>query len=64
MKILFDGFCFRTNQVLVGRDVSTIEISMSGRTIIQGYLSACISASIFRKFVVRTSGRFSGKSRL
>jgi hypothetical protein len=28
------------------------------------YLSACISASIFRKFVGRTSGRFSGKSRL
>jgi hypothetical protein len=27
-------------------------------------LSACISVSIFRKFVVRTSGRFSGKSRL
>jgi hypothetical protein len=36
MKILFRGFCFRTNQVLVGRNVSTIEICMSGRTIIQG----------------------------
>jgi hypothetical protein len=34
MKILFHGSCFRTNQVLVGRDVSTIEICMSGRTII------------------------------
>jgi hypothetical protein len=38
MKILFHGSCFRTNQVLVGRDVSTIEICMSGRTIIQGLL--------------------------
>jgi uncharacterized protein YpiB (UPF0302 family) len=28
----------------------------------QSYLSACISASIFRKFVGRTSGRFSSKS--
>jgi hypothetical protein len=30
MKILFHGSCFRTNQVLVGRDVSTLEICMSG----------------------------------
>jgi hypothetical protein len=31
MKILFRGSCFRTNQVLVGRDVSAIEICKSGR---------------------------------
>jgi hypothetical protein len=38
MKILFHGSCFRTNQVLVGRDISTIEICISGRTINQGLL--------------------------
>jgi hypothetical protein len=37
MKILFHGSCFRTNQVLVGWNVSTIEICMSGRTIRAAY---------------------------
>jgi hypothetical protein len=31
MKILCRESCFRRNQVLVDRDVSTIEICMSGR---------------------------------
>jgi hypothetical protein len=30
---VFHGSCFPTNQVLVGRDVSTIEICMSGRRV-------------------------------
>jgi hypothetical protein len=33
MKILFHGSCFRTNQVLVCKHVSTIEICMSGRRV-------------------------------
>jgi hypothetical protein len=32
MKILFRESCFRTNHILVGRNVSTIEIYMFGRT--------------------------------
>jgi hypothetical protein len=38
IKILFRWSCFRTNQISIGRDVSTIEICMSGRPIIQELL--------------------------
>jgi hypothetical protein len=48
----------------ISRILFSDESSFGRQGCSKGYLSACISAPIFRKFVVRTSGRFSGKSRL